>query len=77
MTYNNTYTGTIRTIRSGDRHFQISNGLVTASRAGLEISSDCPYNHLQILQTCIDRGWVKSVAYVTERELMLIGLANE
>ena len=53
----------IKTIRPGDKDWFIIDGLKMAPRAGLEISNDCPYNHLQILQTCIDRGWVKPIAY--------------
>jgi len=53
----------IKTIRPGDIDWFIIDGLKIAPRAGFEISNDCPYNHLQILQTCIDRGWVKPIAY--------------
>ncbi len=53
----------IKTIRQGDPDWIITDGLMMAPRAGFEISNDCPYNHLQILQTCIDRGWVKPIAY--------------
>ena len=53
----------IKTIRQGDPDWIIADGLMMAPRAGFEISNDCPYNHLQILQTCIDRGWVKPIAY--------------
>lgn len=67
----------IRTLKHGDNNFRIVDGLVVADRAGFEISNDCPYNHLQILQTCIDRGWIKPIANVTERELLFIGLSKE
>ena len=53
----------IKTIRPGDPDWIITDGLMMAPRAGFEISNDCPYNHLQILQTCIDRGWIKPIAY--------------
>jgi hypothetical protein len=53
----------IRTIRPGDPDWIITDGLMVSYRAGFEISNDCPYNHLQILQTCIDRGWIKPIAY--------------
>ena len=54
---------TIKTIRPGDKDFIIIDGIMMAPRAGFEISNECPYNHLQILQTCIDRGWIKPIAY--------------
>lgn len=66
----------IRTLKPGDKNFTITNGLIQANRAGFEISMDCPYNHLQILQTCIDRGWIKPVANVTEREFIFMGLTK-
>ena len=53
----------IKAIRPGDDDFIITDGLMMAPRAGFEISNECPYNHLQILQTCIDRGWIKPIAY--------------
>lgn len=58
----------IKTIRPGDEDWFINDGLKIAPRAGFEISNDCPYNHLQILQTCIDRGWVKPIAYQPKHE---------
>ena len=58
----------IKTIRQNDPAFHIHNGFTMAPRAGFEISNDCPYNHLQILKTCIDRGWIKPVAYMKESE---------
>ena len=59
----------VRKIKQGDPNFVIHDGLVQTGRAGFEISTDCPYNHLQILQTCIERGWLKPVAYVKDKEL--------
>jgi hypothetical protein len=72
-----THQTSVRTLKQGDRHFNITDKFVVTPRAGFEISKDCPYNHLQILQTCIDRGWIKPVAHVTERELIFMGLTNE
>ena len=67
----------IRTIKQTDPRFQIKDKFLMAPRAGFEISKDCPYNHLQILQTCLDRGWIKPVAHVHERELLFMGLSDE
>ena len=52
----------------------LTDGFVISPRAGFEISDDCPYNHLQILQTCIDRGWIKPVAHVYGKELTMDAL---
>jgi hypothetical protein len=67
-------TTNIRTIRPGDTKFMLTDGFVISPRAGFEISDDCPYNHLQILQTCIDRGWIKPVAHVYGKELTMDAL---
>jgi hypothetical protein len=75
---NITFTKTqIHTLKPGDPNFTITDQFVITPRASLEISSNCPYNHLQIIQTCIDRGWLKPVAHVTERELLFMGLTKE
>ena len=57
-----------KTLRPGDPDFVMNNGILMAPRAGFEISKDCPHNYLQILQTCIDRGWVKPIAYMRDSE---------
>jgi hypothetical protein len=67
----------IRTIKQSDPRFQIKDQFLMAQRAGFEISEDCPSNYLQILQTCINRGWIKPVAHVHERELLFMGLSDE
>ena len=72
-----THQTSVRTLKQGDRHFNITDKFVVTPRAGFEISKDCPYNHLQILQTCIDRGWLKPVAHITERELVFMGLTEK
>ncbi len=67
----------IRTIKQGDPRFTIYDELVVAPRAGFEIDSDCPREYRQIIAACIDRGWLKPVAHVTERELIFLGLTND
>jgi hypothetical protein len=59
----------IRPLHPGDPDFMIYSGNIVAARAGFEISNNCPYNHLQILETCIERGWIKPIAYVKDHEL--------
>jgi hypothetical protein len=72
-----TFTKTqIRTIRPGDRNFTITDGLIQANRAGLEISQQCPENYKDLILDCIHHGWLKPVAHVTERELIFMGLTN-
>ena len=68
---------TIRSIKPGDKNFRISDGLVTAPRAGFEISESCPENYRSLILECVEHGWLKPVAHITERELMFIGLSND
>ena len=66
----------IKTIRRGDRGFEISDGYTIAHRAGFEISDRCPAEYKVVLQECINNGWLKPVAYMTEREMIFTGLGG-
>ena len=66
----------IRTIKPGDKNFTITDGFTQANRAGLEISQRCPENYKDLILECIQHGWLKPVANVTERELLFMGLTN-
>jgi hypothetical protein len=66
----------IKSIQPGDKHFRITDGLVTSGRASFEISKSCPGEYRQIIAACIDRGWIKPVAHVTEEEYMVMQLSN-
>ena len=67
----------IRTIKQSDPRFNIKDKFLMAPRAGFEINENCPREYRQIIAACIDRGWLKPVANVTERELLFIGLSQE
>ena len=66
----------IRTIRQDDPRFQIQDYLFMATRAGFEISDRCPAEYKVVLQECINNGWLKPVAYMTEREMIFTGLGG-
>jgi hypothetical protein len=66
----------IRTIKPGDPKFILQDGLMISPRAGFEINKDCPQEYRQIIAACIDRGWLKPIANVTERELIFMGLTK-
>lgn len=66
----------IRTIKSNDPKFHIVDGMVMAPRAGFEINQQCPKEYKMIISECIDNGWLKPVAHVTERELIFMGLSR-
>lgn len=67
----------IRTIKPNDPRFFINNGLTITPRAGIEISNSCPDRYKKVIIECLQNGWLHSVAHVTERELLLIGLNND
>jgi hypothetical protein len=48
----------------------MTDGIKIVPRAGLEISNQCPYEYKLILADCIDRGWLKPVAYIKTKELI-------
>jgi hypothetical protein len=66
----------IRTLKLGDPNFHIQDKFVTAPRAGFEISERCPAEYQKFLMECWGNGWIKPVAYVTERELLFMGLSQ-
>jgi hypothetical protein len=72
-----THNSKIRTLRPGNKNFHIIDGMVTAPRAGLEISNRCPENYKSLIVECINHGWLKPVANITEREMIFMGLTNE
>jgi hypothetical protein len=72
-----THQSQIRTIKQSDPRFHIHDKFTTAPRAGFEISQRCPENYRDLIAECINHGWLKPVAYMTERELLISGLARE
>jgi len=72
-----THKSQIRTIKQDDPRFQIQDVFTIATRAGFEISNSCPIEYKMVLQECINNGWLKPVAYMTERELLFSGLSND
>jgi len=67
----------LRTIKPNDPRFLINDGVVTAPRAGFEINEKCPAGYQKILMECWGNGWIIPVAYMTERELLFMGLSND
>ena len=56
-------------IKRDDEHFRMTDGIRVVPRAAIEISNQCPREYQMILADCIDRGWVKPVAYIKTKEL--------
>lgn len=59
----------IRTIKSDDPKFYITDGMVTAPRAGFEISQSCPNEYKMIIMQALQYGYLKQVANVKDTEL--------
>jgi hypothetical protein len=51
--------------------FVITDGFVTAARAGFEIDARCPNEYRQIIQACLEYGWLKPVACMTAEEQLM------
>ena len=68
---------TVTSIRPGDPRFMIRDGFMNYPRAMMHILPECPIEYSLIIQKCVNNGWIKPVAHVTERELIFMGLADE
>jgi len=66
----------VKTLRPGDPHFIITNGLSVAGRAGFELSNSCPKEYKSILLQAVNAGWIKPFACVTDEEYMVMQLSN-
>lgn len=66
----------IRALKVDNPFFTIVNGMVVAPRASIEISKNCPDSYISIVMACIDNGWIRPVAYVTEEEYMIMQLSQ-
>lgn len=58
-----------RTLRPGDVGFTMNDGFLVATRAALELDSNCPYEYRIIIQTALSKGWLKPIAVVRDYEL--------
>lgn len=58
----------IKTIKPGDSGWYIKGELTITPRAGFEIPMECPAVYKEIIQKCINFGWLKPVAHVKESE---------
>lgn len=66
----------IKCIDSSNPLFIIRDGNVRAKRAGFRLNQDAPMEYKKIIYECIDNGWLKPVAFMTEKEIVLAGLSN-
>ena len=57
-------------IKQGDEDFLMSDGIKLVPRACLEVSDDCSPYMKTIIAEASRRGWLKSIAYVKEKDFM-------
>jgi len=66
----------IKTIRQSDPDFILNDGPVIAPRAGFEFSKHCPTEYKLVVSECINRGWLKPVAHITQQEYFMEKLSK-
>lgn len=56
-------------ISNNDQQFYMNDGIRQVPRAAIEVQQNIPYNYKLMITECIDKGWIKPVAYVKTKEL--------
>lgn len=78
MTFNATCEETkTHTIKRGDPSFMIQGKFTITPRAGILVNTNCPKEYVNIIQHCLQKGWIETVATITEREKIFMGLTND
>jgi hypothetical protein len=67
----------IKRLTASDPGFYIDVNFVRTGRAGIFISQRCPENYKHLIEECVNHGWIKPVAHVTEKEYLWMNLAND
>ena len=58
-----------KAIKPGDRDFTFCpDGITVVSRAGLEISANCPSQYMAIIELCVKQKWLQPVAFMRDAE---------
>jgi hypothetical protein len=66
----------LRVLRPGDEKFCVTDGPVTTTRAGLEVSNTCPPEMQEMAWMMIANGWISPLAVVKDNELFWEELMN-
>ncbi len=67
----------VRKIKPGDPNFDITDNFIIYPRALIQIDQNCPAYYATVINECIKQGWIIPVAYMTEREMMFVGLTGK
>ena len=64
-----TSTNTYKTLKPKDPDFSFSpNGITLVPRASIAISQRCPENYKDLIQECVNHGWLLPVAHMRDTE---------
>jgi len=67
---------TVRKIKSTDPNFNITTEYIIYPRAQIQIDKNCPIRYAEIITKCIEHGWIEPVAFMSEREMLFVGLSG-
>jgi hypothetical protein len=70
------YKSQIKTLNQNDPNFWIKDGVALSPRAGFQINQHCPHEYRMVIDECLRNGWLKPIAYISERELVFLGLTK-
>jgi hypothetical protein len=64
-----TSTNTYKTLKPKDPDFSFSpDGITLVPRASIAISQRCPENYKDLIQECVNHGWLQPVAHMRDVE---------
>ena len=64
-----TSTNTFKTLKPKDPDFSFSpDGITLVPRASIAISQRCPENYKDLIQECVNHGWLQPVAHMRDVE---------
>ena len=66
----------IHKIEPSDLNFNIVDEFITYQRATIHFDTNIPNAYAKVISECLNNGWIKPVAYITEREKLFIGLSE-
>lgn len=67
----------VHKIESSDPNFNIIvDQYVVFQRAAIHFDPNIPNAYAKIIAECLNNGWIKPVAYISEREKLFIGLSE-
>ena len=72
----NLYKSKVHKIESSDPNFNIIDQYMIVQRAAIHFDTNIPDTYAKVISECLTKGWIKPVAYITEREKLFIGLSE-